>query len=155
MQLTPLPLALVWWQRRWRPDIWEAAAEVVFAGHPSGGGCRPSSVGGWPGAAERGRGVRGGGGGGTALTSEGLLSPGPGLASPSAFCAELARGSSRQKVLPSSLAAGCLGGDFSLTPQANASVARTSATFQARNLRREIRAIKKHWDGGEGGPGYQ
>lgn len=38
LHLTSLPLGLDWWESCWRPKIWEPAGELLFAGHPAGGG---------------------------------------------------------------------------------------------------------------------
>lgn len=141
LQLTPLPLGSVWWERCWRPEIWGAAAEVLFAGHPMGCGCRPSPVGGWPGAVEQGR--RGAAACREDATAqprregpavrEARFRPEPASSASPARRRFVLRGPGRQPANPPSLPPlsrqGVLGGHFSLGPQANASVARTSATF--------------------------
>ena len=133
LQLTPLPLGLVWWERCWRAEIREAAAEVAFAGRPTGSGCRARrnrAVGG-PRCAGRRR--RRHGPAGKPRRSEGLvfvLTRPRLLRQPASVLCCAGRGGSRQTLPPSGEPAGCLGGiSPSPPPQAKASVAHTPATF--------------------------
>lgn len=165
LQLTPLPLDIVRWEGCWRPRDLGSCGDGLFCWTPDGRwGAGPALPEGAGARRNGGRGVQGrrrrrhSPPPGKPLRSQGLvfelsLFPSP----PSGLCCA-GRGSGRPTLPPSVEPAGCWGG-ISLPPppppRKHICCTHLCDLLGLVRVCRKGIAIKKHWDGGEDGPGYR